>query len=73
MGLTVSQGDAFATFITGEIGSASVGFRRPLFAIGRGTGGDSTVIYARNTQAEDTYTRPADAQNALETTSSQPA
>ncbi len=72
MGLTISAGDPFATFITGEA-VGCVGMRRPLYAFGRGTSGVSSVLYLRNSQDEDVYVRAADAQTSLEVAGTQPA
>ena len=71
MGLTISAGDTFATFITGEA-VGSIGMARPLYAFGRGTGGVSSVEYLRNSQTEDIYAVGADAQNAWVVQSTNP-
>lgn len=63
MALTISAGDTFATYITGEA-VGSIGFKSPLYAFGRGSGGVTSVQYMRNSQNEDTYANTVDAQNA---------
>lgn len=77
MGFTIASGDAFATFITGEACGA-IGSRSPLYAFGRGTGGNSGVLFLKNGDVssvavgEDSFTRVADAQNAFEVAGTRP-
>jgi hypothetical protein len=77
MGLTVDAGDPFATFITGEV-SGAIGYRSPLYVFGRGTGGESGVLFLKNGDVtsvavgEDSYTRVADTPTSLETAATRP-
>lgn len=77
MALTISAGDPFATFITGEA-VGSIGQRAPLYAFGRGTGGNSSVLFLVNgdvatlPRGEPIYARGADAQTSFEVAGTRP-
>lgn len=71
MALTISAGDTFASFITGEA-VGSVGMKRPLYAFGRGSGGVTSVEYLRNSQDEDGFANIDDAQTAWNVQATRP-